>query len=290
MIEFNDLLDKAGIDPRHVVAMRHQPTEPLLRKELRRLALEDEPTYIDYQSSHGPRTEAALLRAKYIASFVADNSGKALFIGLYEIERTESAPWNKFLENPRLQMLVGLGSRPREGRGTIVWFHQRRVETFYSEWKGRLVAGWPPPDRAWFRRAERNVLPIIAIHDEQTLVSRLADWDQLVFTWAELKILPRRHAESLEGWRGIYFIRDISDGKAYVGSAYGADNLLGRWLSYGSSGHGGNVLLKGRDAKNFQFSILERLAETADPKQVIARENSWKVRLGTRAPQGLNAN
>lgn len=122
------------------------------------------------------------------------------------------------------------------------------------------------------------------------MVPRLADWDQLVFRWKELSDLPRRHSDLLESWRGIYLIKDLQDGLCYVGSAYGQDNLLGRWLSYGRSGHGGNLLLRGRNAETFQFSILERLAETADPRQVIARENSWKMRLGTRAPYGLNAN
>jgi hypothetical protein len=261
-----------------------------LRKALRRLALEDEQSFIDYQSSHGPRTEAALKRVRYIASFVADGSGKALFIGLYEIVQTEIAPWDKWLENPRLKSLVGLGSKPRADRGNLIWFFQQRVEDFCPDWKGRLAIGWPPPERAWFRRAERNVLPVVAIHDEQALVPRLADWDQLVFAWHELNALPVRHATALESWRGIYLIKDHSDGMCYVGSAYGADNLLGRWLSYGRSGHGGNVLLKGRNPSNFQFSILERLPETVDPKQVIQRENSWKERLGTRVPLGLNAN
>ena len=94
----------------------------------------------------------------------------------------------------------------------------------------------------------------------------------------------------LESWRGVYLIRDCSDGKGYVGSAYGADNLLGRWQEYGRTGHGQNVLLRKRDHRNFQFSILERLPETAEPKLVIERERRWKLRLGTAAPNGLNLN
>ncbi len=290
MIEFNDLLAKAEIDPRTVVVMRHQPKEPLLRKELRRLALEDEQSIIDYQSSHGPRTEAALLRANFIASFVADGSGRALFIGLYAIERTETVSCNRWLDNPRLRMLVDMDTRPPEKREMIIWFHQNRVETFFSDWKGRLCVGWPPPELSWFRRAERNSLPILAIHDEQKLVPRLPDWDQLVFSWSELKSLPRRHTEQLESWRGIYLIKDLTDGKCYVGSASGRDNLLGRWQNYSKSGDGGNVLLKDRNPNSFRFSILERFSETADPRLVLNCEKNWKIRLGTRDPHGLNAN
>jgi hypothetical protein len=289
-MEFNDLLHKAGVEPASVLIMRHRPSDPLLRKALRRLALEDEQSFIDYQSSHGPRTEAALRRVSYIASFVADGSNRALFVGLFAIRNSEVVEGSRWLENPTLRALVDLEVRERRERPHVMWFSQERVMSFYPQWTGCLCVTWPPPERAWFRRAERNTLPVISIHEEQALVPRLADWDQLVFGWKDLADLPRRHSDLLESWRGIYLIKDLEDGLCYVGSAYGQDNLLGRWLSYGRSGHGGNALLRGRTADSFQFSILERLAETADPRLVIARENSWKMRLGTRAPHGLNAN
>ena len=41
-MEFNDLLLKSGIASKSVLIMRHRPSDPLLRKALRRLALEDE--------------------------------------------------------------------------------------------------------------------------------------------------------------------------------------------------------------------------------------------------------
>lgn len=289
-MEFNDLLVRAGIEPQNVVVLRHQPSDPLLRKDLRRLALEDEKSFIDYQSSHGPRTEAALKRVEYIASFVADGSNRALFVGLFRIGKKTLVDGNHWLNNPALSALVDPRVRDQRARTEVIWFSQTRVATFYSEWSGCLRVAWPPPERSWFRRAERNVLPVIAILEEQALVPRLDDWDQLVFAWQDLIHLPRRHADLLESWRGIYLIKDLTDGACYVGSAYGQDNLLGRWLTYGRSGHGGNNLLKGRSPEYFQFSILERLPETIDPRQVVARENSWKVRLGTRAPHGLNAN
>lgn len=289
-MEFNDLLSKAGIETSNVLIMRHRPSDPLLRKALPRLALEDEKSFIDYQSSHGPRTEAALSRVDYIASFIADGSNRALFVGLFQIISREWVEGSRWLANPTLAALVDVKVRERRERSEVIWFTQNRVKQFYPEWTGCLQVAWPPPERSWFRRAERNVLPVVAIHEEQALVPRMADWDQLVFGWAELNQLPRRHANLLESWRGIYLIKDLSDGACYVGSAYGQDNLLGRWLNYGRSGHGGNVLLKGRSAANFQFSILERLPETIDPRQVITRENSWKIRLGTRTPNGLNAN
>ena len=52
--------------------------------------------------------------------------------------------------------------------------------------------------------------------------------------------MPKRWQATLAEWRGIYYIFDVSDGRGYVGSAYGTDNLLGRWRNYAASGHGGN--------------------------------------------------
>lgn len=66
--------------------------------------------------------------------------------------------------------------------------------------------------------------------------------------------------------RAIYYIFDPSDGKGYVGSAYGSENLLQRWLGYAATGHGANPHLKMRDRQNFQFTILERVLSAAPLK------------------------
>jgi len=102
--------------------------------------------------------------------------------------------------------------------------------------------------------------------------------------------LPSRLKADLSQWRGIYYIFDETDGKGYVGSAYGADNLLGRWRNYAATGHGGNSLLRRRDPRRFRFSILQRVSPDMDADDVIQLEGKWKERLHTRAPQGLNDN
>ena len=76
----------------------------------------------------------------------------------------------------------------------------------------------------------------------------------------------------------------------YVGSAYGAENLLGRWRHYGASGHGGNRLLRQRDPTNFRFTILELVSPTMPSEEVQLLESNWKERLHTRQPHGLNDN
>lgn len=103
-------------------------------------------------------------------------------------------------------------------------------------------------------------------------------------------MLPSSWRARLAEWRAIYLIFDESDGKAYVGSAYGQENILGRWQAYARDGHGGNRELLGRDPRTFRFTILERLAPDLLPEEAIAKERRWKSRLHSRVPFGLNAN
>jgi hypothetical protein len=76
----------------------------------------------------------------------------------------------------------------------------------------------------------------------------------------------------------------------YVGAAYGNDGIYGRWINYAKSGHGGNKLLKTCNPESFRFSILEWAAPELEDKEICERERSWKERLHTRAPHGLNDN
>ena len=118
----------------------------------------------------------------------------------------------------------------------------------------------------------------------------MPDWNELDLGWHEINLLPRPWRLALSHWRGIYYIFDTSDGKGYVGSAYGAENLLGRWRNYAASGHGGNTLLRRREPKTLRFSILQRVSPDMDATDVIRLEATWKDRLHTRAPIGLNDN
>ena len=161
---------------------------------------------------------------------------------------------------------------------------------FYQEWCGKLVIGFPPPERAWFRWIDRGTFPVRAILEESAFAPRPVDWHEIDLTFAELAMLPQSWRARLAEWRGVYLIFDESDAKMYVGSAYGQENILNRWQVYARDGHGGNRELKGRDPKTFRFTILERVSPDLPPDEVIAKENSWKLRLHSRAPFGLNAN
>jgi GIY-YIG catalytic domain len=290
VMELTDLLRKSGIDPKTTLVFRHRPMEPRLNEFLPLLAAEKPDVFNAYQQTQGEKAERAMLKASHLASFIRHGPGKALFVALYSITGSRSLTRGEFWRLPANIELKGLGMTGisvERGRPSCLCFDLAPTE-FYESWKGKLVVGWPPPERSWYRRAHKNSFPILAVLDESALVPAL-EWTR-VFRWAELDNLPRRWQDALSQWRGIYYIFDALDGKGYVGSAYGGDNLLGRWRNYAASGHGGNALLRKRNPRTFEFSILQRLAPDADAEGVILIEGTWKERLHTRRPHGLNDN
>ena len=82
---------------------------------------------------------------------------------------------------------------------------------------------------------------------------------------------------------------DKSSGEQYIGSAYGENGIWGRWQTYASDGHGGNLDLKNLDPQNFQFSILWETLKSTPIENVIRVESQFKENLGTRV-HGLNNN
>jgi len=287
VIELNELLRKIGVDPAKTVVMRHRPTAPDLMRALTWFAEEEPEVYNAYQSTHGERVEGALSRAAHLVSLLGYEPGKALFVGVYRVDgwrETTGEEWRKLETSKRLMELGDRGTRD----GSIRLFSLILTDQL-AAWKGRLVIEWPPPERSWWRWAARNRMPVSAIHEESILVRQIPSWNELVLTWAQLRALPKSWRATLAQWRGVYLILDRASGKSYVGSAYGRDNLLARWLSYATTGHGGNLDLKGRDPANFRFSILHLVAPDLPADEVIHIEGTWKDRLGTRE-FGFNKN
>jgi GIY-YIG catalytic domain len=294
-MNLNDLLRGKGIDPRHVLVLRHRPNEPELNKVLPWLAAEEPEVFNAYQQTQGERVERAMQAMTgtgYVASFMGREPGKAVFVGLYSIGESTPLSRKEFWEVPAYVKLKAFGMRgfaDERAGASVLWFDLTLTD-FYADWKGKLIVGWPPPERSWWRRAHRNEIRVMAVLEESALDAAMKRWDEVEFTWEELAILPMRWRSKLSEWRGVYFIFDTRDGKGYVGSAYGDSNLFGRWRNYAASGHGGNRLLRLRDPRTFQFTILQRVSPDMDAKDVVQLETSWKKRLHTYAPYGLNDN
>jgi hypothetical protein len=151
-----------------------------------------------------------------------------------------------------------------------------------------LVIEWPGGERSWSRWAADNNLAVEAINEKTAVEPKMPPWDELVLDWSKLGELWPSWQSALRSMRGVYFIFDKSDNKGYVGSASGSENILGRWRQCEETGHGGNKLLRQRDKNNFRFSILELVAPSLPREELIKKEQSWKNRLSTIEPNGLN--
>lgn len=242
------LLSKKGIDTQtsRVLVMRHRPQEPGLRRALPWLAADDPEAYNCYEQTQSPRAEKQLAQADYLASFIGHRPGQAIFVGLYKRKGYHKISRPNFLRIPAAKRLLGLGMKGWAGRPSGLWFDLEPMDAC-GELKGKLVVDWPGREISWSRWVAPDRFAIKAIHEESALIRPLPPWNELILTWAELKALPTSWAKRLSEWRGVYFILDGADGKGYVGSAYGAENLRDRWLRYVRTGHGGNKLLRERD-------------------------------------------
>ncbi len=292
---FNDLLTSKGVDPQHVLVLRHRPHEPDLYNVFPWLAAEKPDVFNAYQQTQGEKLEkvmAGMSGSGHVASFIGREPGKALFIGLYSIGKTKPLTRDAYWRIPAYAEMKAFGMKgftEDNPRKSILWFDLKATD-FYTAWKGKLVIGWPPPERSWWRRSHRNEMPVVSILEESVLDAAMPEWDAITLSWEELGVLPSRWKSALSHWRGIYYIFDSSDGKGYVGSAYGEANIYGRWSNYAARGHGGNSLLRKRDPRTFRFSILQRVSPDTNATDLIRLESTWKERLHTRQPFGLNDN
>ena len=233
-MNLNDLLRSKNIDPETVLVLRHHASEPELNKALPWLAAEKPDVFNAYQQTQGERAERAMARAKFVASFIGCRAGKALFIGLYDVGGSKPITRAEYWRIPAYIEMKALGMTgwtAQDSRSSRLWF-DLRLNDFYAAWKGKLIIGWPPPERSWWRRAHSNVMPVLAVLEESALDAEMPEWEDICLTWEQLKVLPTPWKSKLSEWRAIYYIFDESDGKGYVGSAYGGITCwAGGWVT-----------------------------------------------------------
>ena len=137
-----------------------------------------------------------------------------------------------------------------------------------------------------------NDKEVLAVQENPKLT--FCGYENVVLSYSELKEIVEDQT-LYENWHtalssvyAIYLIVDTTDGKQYVGSAYGAGGLLERWKCYVNTKHGGNkgmrdVICNYPDRyKYFQFSILQILPKTVTDDEVIEIENLYKNKLLTK--------
>ncbi|GIL02650.1 MAG: hypothetical protein BroJett030_25490 [Alphaproteobacteria bacterium] len=166
MRDFNDLLEQQGIDLRDVNIARHTP-EPALRGRFGRIASELPELFEYYQSTQSPRREAMLLKRNYLASFIGQEDGSTIFVGVYRKVGFRHVKKSVFESDRRFQKLMSLGcsSYPEEER---LVFDFMEIEAF-KPMKGRIEIGWRAP-RSFIQVAAKRSYPILRIADDNRLV------------------------------------------------------------------------------------------------------------------------
>lgn len=169
--------------------------------------------------------------------------------------------------------------------------------TKYEKYFGRMIVRYKNKSQNMIRQASSvmadcevaQILPDILDNDI------FPGYDAIKLSWHELSRVITKDVwkTALQNQKGVYLITDTSNGKMYVGSAYGTNMILGRWQQYVQTGHGGNEGLKELPQehirKYFEYSILDIFKATTDDHHIIRRESWWKSVLKTRI-YGYNKN
>lgn len=291
MLDLNDLPQKADIDPKSeanpVLVARHSSPISAKLAALRLSATGDRAHFETYQSTQRKlRRENQIAAARYMVSFIANRVDTAVPVGLYRIGAQRQLSALEYRALPHMDRLLSLDpAAAADVREGILLFDLQRQPTL-DAFHDRLEISFSSP-RNWLRNASSSRFPIAALHPEPVLAPVLPRWDTIVFSVGEIEYLPPSWRAAMSQWRGIYCITDNADGKSYVGSASGAENILQRWVSYAATGHGGNAQLLGRNPERFRFCVLELVSPSLPRTEVIGLEEAWMRRLQTRL-SGLN--
>lgn len=272
MIGFNMLLRSEEISPEEVKLARHQKST---RKE--------GPTPYDLWFADDGRFELfqriqrkdRFAGAKFIAGFVATPLNETLFVGLFHSRGAGSA--KSGLRDPSTGNEVG-----------GAFLYDLKPSSRLTEYRGRLIVDWGTGYRSWVQKARSQDKPIIEIRRNKA-EPKFPGFLDFRARLSDLASVPISWRIALSSVSGVYLLVCPETGKQYVGAAYGEGGFWARWENYLSSGHGGNVRMKGLPARDYQVSVLEVASSSADSAQIIGMESRWKAALMTRK-FGLNEN
>lgn len=242
----------------------------------------DEGHFDFYQTEQSPKVRP-FHNCEVILSFIGIAGNKAEFHGAYEVLGSRD-----FTKQDLKQLPDWLAAAHKDGKPRIK-YELRELEEFRS-YRKRLIIQWKST-RGWHQKKDLDIYELLPA----TVATLFPGYQEVLLSFDGLKKIfadPRAHRDwqaALKANAGIYRIVDLSDGKIYIGSAYGSGGIWARWQNYAKTGHGGNKLLKGRDPSNFQWSIVRTVSTTLSPRDVIRIESLEKEKHGSRAI-GLNGN
>lgn len=231
-------------------------------------------------------------KCDYIISFIGIENTKAKFYGIFSVtskgEPGKNHPLPKeFIYKKQWDEFLNFD----------YWYDLKKVSGF-DDLENRVIIDWGKSTLAWHQwDIEKEVIQILP----KGYVKEFPGYLDFILEFKELELIysypdaNKKWKEMLSEVNGIYLILDTKTGKQYIGSAYGENGIWGRWENYVKNGNGGNDLLIALTKNNniykynFEFSILQTLPKSLTKNEVIARENFYKKKLGSRA-FGLNKN
>jgi hypothetical protein len=191
-------------------------------------------------------------------------------------------------------------------RGTQNYAHSYKVKLVESSTGliGRLKIRFKRPARAKAVRLENyyDHLVVSEILKECYSGETFGGYENINLDFRKLELIVKNGKQdwkaALENVKGVYLITDKSNGKRYVGSAYGDSGIWSRWACYVGTGHGWNdeltklIRQEGIEhaQKHFQITLLEYRSMKTDDNAIIARECYWKDVLLSRGQFGYNKN
>lgn len=273
MLTFNDLLVLEGIDTTKVRLVRHQDGR-IGAGRLYGAWRNDRDAFEDYQSI---QSRDVFPMGDLLASFIVTEARKTVFVGMYRVDGVGTCPPGS---------IDALLKHDVSGQ----FRYELQLVDALAGYQDMVVIDWGAGARTWVQRAAKQAKPVIEI--AQQYEPRFPGFRAFVRLVDEVPSLPNGWQQVLRSVKGVYLLVDVDSGQQYVGSAKGADSLLGRWMNYAAGGDGGDVALKAvaRDGRrNYQVSVLEVVDENTPDYTIEQIESYWKNKLLSRE-FGLNRN
>src|SRR4029450_4725530 len=111
---------------------------------------------------------------------------------------------------------------------------------------------WGPGTRTWVQRAANQPKPVLEIAEQYE--PRFPGFREFIRPVDDIPPLPHGWQQVLRAVKGVSLLVDVESGQQYVGSAKGADSLLGRWLEYANGGDGGDGRLQAEARPGRRYS------------------------------------
>ena len=282
-ILLSDILNNNGIDPKEVVLIRHVMSREHFYKCYEAGFIKE---YTQIQSKNAQM----LKKSKYWMVFIGINGTKAKLFCMYEFKGF----------SPVSEHTMPSGFPFPEMYKEDANMYELEESELFSDLKDRLIIDWGTATQSWYQNATVRK-PVVAIHGQERYA--FEGYENCIYTFDKLKEIVddmgmgayEEHYKALSKVKGVYLIVDTTDGKQYVGAAYGDKGILGRWSAYVETKHGNNekmikLLKKGPERyKKFQFTILKIFSDGASEKVVRDAEDLYKAKLDT-INHGLNDN